>query len=37
LLVIAAANRYLGPMIQYITVAADDRLEPRNGIQPPYR
>src|SRR4051794_32291495 len=28
----AAANAYLGRMTQYITVAPDDRLEPRNGI-----
>src|SRR3982750_2748208 len=28
----ARPNAYLGSMTQYITVAPDDRLEPKNGI-----
>src|ERR687883_283086 len=32
LLVMTAANAYLGAMTQYISVAADDRIEAKTGI-----
>src|SRR3954469_18150794 len=32
LLVMRSGNAYLGAMTQYITVAADDRVESRNGV-----
>src|ERR671928_2039877 len=32
LLAITARNAYLGGMTQYISVAADDRVEARNGV-----